>query len=149
MRPASIRRFGVIYLAWLAAAIGWECWIMIRFSASHTHAGTAFAVVMACLIVVHLALNLLLWRYIVVRPRMVARTVFAVLMLIGWLYFFYTTAQNLSEFRSIPMTANLGFMALSLTVQLGMLWLLFRPDASAWLRGEGPEPAGALEDTFR
>jgi len=146
MRPASIRRLGAIYLVWLAAAIGWECWVMLRFAGSHTHVGSAFQIVMGCLIALHLALNLLLWRYIVVRPRRMARTIFTVLMLIGWLYFFY---QTLSQLRSIPMTANLGFVAFSLSVQLVMLWLLFRPDASAWLRGEGPEPAEALEDTFR
>lgn len=146
MRPASIRRFGAIYLAWLAAAIGWECWVLARFIAIYPHSGTAFGGVMGCLIALHLALNLLLWRYIVLRPKRLARTIFTVLMLIGWLYFFY---QILSQLRSIPLTANLGFVTLSLTVQLGMLWLLFRPDASAWLRGEAPEPAEALEDTFR
>lgn len=146
MRPASIRRLGAIYLAWMVATVCWEGWVIVKFAAVHSQGGMAFQLVMGCLIAVHLALNLLLWRYIVVRPRMMARTIFAVLMLIGWLYFFY---QTLSQLRSFPTTTNTGFIALSLTVQLGMLWLLFRPDASAWLRGEGPEPVEALEDTFR
>jgi hypothetical protein len=146
MRPASIRRLGAIYLAWMAAAICWECWVVATFAAAHSRTGMTFPIMMGCLITLHLVLNLLLWRYIVVRPRPIARTVFAVLMLIGWIYFFYTTALR---YRSIPMTASMGAMTLSFLVQLGMLWLLFQPDASAWLRGEGPQSPEALEDTFR
>ena len=47
------------------------------------------------------------------------------------------------------MAPNMIFPALSLAAQLGLIWLLYRPDAEAWLRGETPDPSEALESTFR
>jgi hypothetical protein len=151
MRPDSIRWFGAGYLLWLVAQTAFNLWAVgSRIILPRMHALPGwFVFLTAALLALHLGLNLILRHYIVARPLPIARTIFTVLMVIGWGFFFYVSAQSLMTYRSFPITTNMGFMMLSLAAQLGLMWLLFRPDAGAWLRGEAPEPAEALEDTFR
>lgn len=151
MRPASIRWFGSAYLLWMVAEIGWECWIMVTFTTSRPFDddATAFRLVLFGLIAAHLLFNLGLRHFIVVRPRPIARTIFTVLLLIGSAFFLYQVGQNLLAGRLNPSVSKLGFMLLSLAAQVALTWLLFRPDATAWLRGEIDDAPELLEETFR
>lgn len=149
MRPTSIRWFGVLYLLWLALAIVWECWVAAVFiGPRYPRVGLAFPIVIGCMIAAHCALNLALRYYIVRRPKPAARTTFTVLLVMGWSYFFYLTIQQALKHHGFLMNANMGFMTSSLAAQLGLMWLLFRPDSSAWLRGEAADTPEALEETF-
>jgi len=151
MRPASIRWFGSAYLLWMVAQISWECWVTITFTnvRPFEDGAATFRLVMFCVIAAHLALNLGLRHFIVVRPKPIARTIFTVLLLLGSAFFFYQMGQSILARRVNPTLSRLGFIFLSLAAQVALTWLLFRPDATAWLRGEADEDPELLEETFR
>lgn len=152
MQPEPIRWFGTLYLLWIVLAIGGEAWFVYLFLLRPNDSpdnGPLVPVATWILVAVHLALNLALRHYVVARPRRIARTIFMALLALGFAFWTYKTGQGIWARRALPMAPNMIFPALSFAAQLGLIWLLYRPDAEAWLRGETPDPSEALESTFR
>ncbi|WP_180141740.1 hypothetical protein [Sphingomonas sp. R-74633] len=131
----------------MVVAIGFEIWVVLdRLSGAYLPA--SFAVVTFGAIALHLALNLVLRHFIMVRPRRAARTTFAALLGLGTAYLLYVIGEEIRVLGTLLLSWRTGFIVLSLAAQFGLMWLLFRPDADAWLRGEAPDPPELLEETF-
>lgn len=152
MRPEPIRWFGTLYLLWIVVAIGWEAWFVYLFLLRPNDSpdnGPLVPVVTWILVALHLALNLALRHYVVARPRLIARTLFMLLLALGFAFWTYQTGQGIWARRALPMASNMILPVLSFAVQLGLIWLLYRPDAEAWLRSGTADPSEALERSFR
>ena len=144
MRPQSIELFEKVYLASIAiglvnTVLSWsQVDAMLadpRMQAAGVGTGTlVFAVVIGILV------PLLLWYFIARRASNVAKWIYVVLTAVG-LFGFLSAVAN-------PMVAKglvtvLGAAATGL--QVYGAWLLFRPDAAAWLEGKGADGPGDPE----
>ena len=138
MRPKSIELFDKVYLGSLAisvasVALSWSA--MVReFDGVVPGAG---ATGVAVSIAVGFALSLLLWWLIARRASNLGKWVLVVLTAIGIFMF-------LSSLFTATVPKDLSFAVTIVTNLLGVyaVWLLFRPDAVAWLESKGVEGPG-------
>ena len=141
MRPRSIELFEKVYLG--AIAIGlvntFLSWSQVnamlddpRMQAAGMGSGTLlFGLVVGILI------PLLLWYFIARRASNVAKWIYIVLTALGLFAFLSSLANPLV---SKGLVTILGAAAVGL--QVYGAWLLFRPDAVAWLESKGAKGPG-------
>ena len=138
MRPQSIELFEKVYLGALAislisVALSWSETVL-EFDARLPGNGAAFA---AGAMAIGFALSLLLWWLIARRASNPAKWVLVVLTAIGLFMF-------LSSLFLPTVPKDLNFAVSTVTNLLGVyaVWLLFRPDAVAWLDSKGIDGPG-------
>ena len=142
MRPQSIELFEKVYLASIAislvaVAVGWQ-----RLTAeSHARLatvseGTVQGVLIGTAVLVF-GIALLLWYYIARKARNVAKWVLVILTALG----VYTTLKEI-VFSTVPKDLYFAFNAASTLLGVYAVWLLFRPDAVAWLKSKGADGPG-------
>lgn len=143
MRPESIRRFDLLYLAWLALStlgfiLSYDA-VVARVEAESAGAGMAlgagFAVGTFAFI---FALHLLLW-FLVSRKRVaIAKWVIALLFVIDLFDLPGLVSDEMTLLGIIPL--------LALLLRAVALFYLFQPETSTWLAGDrDAEPAEPAE----
>ena len=141
MRPKSIEMFEKVYLGAIAiglvnTVISWSQVSAIladpRMRAVGMGSGTlVFGVVVGMLI------PLLLWYFIARRASNVAKWIYVVLTALGLFGYLSSLANPLVPKGLITV---LGLVTVGLEVYAA--WLLFRPDAAAWLESKGADGPG-------
>ena len=144
MRPQSIELFEKVYLGAIAiglvnTALSWsQVNAMLadpRMQAAGVGNGTlAFGLVIGIL------LPLLLWYFIARRASNIAKWIYVVLTALG-LFGFLSALANPMVVKGL--VTLLGAVATGL--QVYGAWLLFRPDAAAWLESKGADGPGDPE----
>jgi hypothetical protein len=138
MRPRSIELFEKVYIA--AIAIGLVnlvvSWNQIGGMLESPEAqaagmGPGFLVGIS---VVSLIISLLLWYFIARRASNVAKWIYVVLTAIGLFGVLSSLANPLAP-KGLAMILSLAATAL----QVFAAWLLFKPDAKAWLESKGAD----------
>ena len=140
-RPPSIVLFEKLYLAAIVVGIvnTFVSWSQVnamlddpRVQAAGMGNGTlVFALFVGILI------PFLLWYFIARRASNVAKWVLVVLTALGLFGFLSSLANPLAP-KGLAMILG----AVALVLQLYAAWLLFRPDAKAWLESKGVDAAG-------
>ena len=139
MRPQSIELFEKVYFGALAislfmtVAVSWNG-MVINLDARFPGSGVALA---AGATAIASALSLLLWWLIARRASNLAKWVLVILTAIGMFGF-------LSSLFMAAVPKDLTFAASAATNLLSAYatWLLFRPDAVAWLESKGANGPG-------
>jgi hypothetical protein len=138
MRPQSIILFERIYLGCLVIATLLSVW----FFAHPDHALppgwppaliTWLPLITAITFLGGIAINLLLWFFIARRGASVAKWIYVVLFVLG-LFGVVRSIMGLENFL-VPTLMRIWF-ALHLLLDAICIWLLFRPDAQRWFKGE-------------
>lgn len=131
MRPSSIVTFerlylGAILIGIVNTVIGWHQ-SMALLQAQPIPLGAGFLYSMTAIGII---VPLLLWYFIARQGSVVAKWILVVLFLLGLLGY----ALALSRGTLVAgVSTILGVVAL--LMQAGAIWMLFRPDAEAWLSG--------------
>lgn len=141
MRPQSIELFEKIYLGAIALGLlnTFLSWGQVNallddpnVKAAGMGSGTLlFAVAVGVLI------PLLLWYFIARRASNVAKWIYVVLTAIGVFGFLSSLANPM-----VPKGLISIIGAVTMAMQIYAAWLLFRPDAVAWLEGKGASGTG-------
>lgn len=139
MRPKSIERFEKVYLVslaislWLIASISWNDMVG-KFETWFPGGGAALA---AGAFAISMAISLLLMWFVARRASNIAKWVIVVLTAIGMVGF-------LSSLFMATVPKDLSFAGSAATNLLSVYaaWLLFRPDAAAWLDSKGADVPG-------
>lgn len=139
MRPSSIVNFERIVL--LSVLLGIVNTVMIwdRLTAAvaATGMGTGVAIGVQVLTV---AIYLVLIWFIARRASNVARWIYIVLCAIGLVFGAMGIGQVAALYGNTVLVINLVQYVLALV----SIWLLFRPDANAWFRGDRPADPGVF-----
>ena len=147
MRPQSIELFEKVYLGAIAVGLvnTFLSWSQVnamladpRMQAAGVGSGTlVFGLVVGILI------PLLLWYFIARRASSAAKWIYIVLTAVG-LFAFLSSLANPLVLKGLVTILGAATVAL----QVYGAWLLFRPDAVAWLESKGADgPHGP--DTFK
>ncbi|WNO53072.1 hypothetical protein [Stakelama saccharophila] len=138
MRPISIRRFELFYL--LAVALGilngilsWNT-TMAAMEQQSPEAAAIMPAATAVGLAIGLGISLLLWFFVARRASNVARWILIVLYALGLLSFLYTLSMGTMAGGGVSM----ALMLLSYVLEAIAIYMTFRPDADAWLKGQGP-----------
>ena len=137
MRPASINLFEKLYLAAIALGIvevvfGWSG-LVAEARARLPQAREMAETVAATSAVVGILISLLLWFFVVRRPSVIAKWIVVLFAAIS----LYSLLGAVVAGGSSAMRIALGFAGTVL--QVFAAWLLFKPDAKAWLESRGAE----------
>jgi uncharacterized membrane protein len=135
MRPASIRLFDKVFFASLALGIintllSWRLVASAADDPALRASGMGEGVIVTGL-ALGIALPVLLWYFVARRASNIAKWLYVVLTAFGLLGLVQALANPL-----VPKGATLLLSALAVVLQIYAAWLLFRPDARAWLDGE-------------
>ena len=141
MRPQSIELFEKVYLGAIGVGLVNTALSWGALAASVQNAGGSAAALgprlMIGSIAIGLVISLLLWFFIARRPSNVAKWIYVVITAIGVFGVLSSLANPLAP-RGVTMIG--GFVATGL--QVFAAWLLFRPDAVAWLESKGADGPG-------
>ena len=147
MRPQSIELFEKVYLGAIAVGLvnTFLSWSQVnamladpRMQAAGVGSGTlVFGLIVGILI------PLLLWYFIARRASSVAKWIYIVLTAVG-LFAFLSSLANPLVLKGLVTILGAATVAL----QVYGAWLLFRPDAVAWLKSKGADGPGD-PDTFK
>jgi len=147
MRPRSIvlfeRIFGFTILLGVAAgAWAWMHWNSMLPAGSPPQVATMMPIIMAGSLIGGLVINLLLLFFIARKGAEVAKWIFIVFFALGLL----GVVRGLTgpTVQMSPLTHILSVV--QILIEAYCVWLLFRPDAAAWFKGE--RAPGDLHDTF-
>ncbi|WP_373492201.1 hypothetical protein [Parasphingorhabdus sp.] len=143
MRPASIRKFEILFLAsLLVGLIGtvmtWNATVT-QFQAAAGGVELNPAILVGILVVVY-AINLLLWYLAAHRASNVAKWILVVFMLIGLI--------GLPAIFVGPMTVPEGIVLLSTVLQVIAVGFLFVAESKSWFSGNTADEPEVLQDTF-
>ena len=141
MRPKSIELFEKVYwggtaLGLVIAALNWGN-VTATFNTPEARSlgmGSGFLI---GTIVVNLIISLLVWYFIARRASNVAKWIYMALTAIG-LFIVLRSLANPTAANGLPLAGNLVVIGL----QLYCAWLLFKPDAVAWLESRGADGPG-------
>ena len=145
MRPQSIKLFEKVYLASIAiglveVAVGWQRLIAETLEPLASVAeGTRQGLLIASVVLVF-GILLLLWFLVARKASNVAKWILVALMALG-------AFSILKETFDSAVSKDLGFALNAVSTLLGLyaMWLLFRPDAAAWLESKGADGPGDPE----
>ena len=139
MRPASIVNFERVVLLSIILGIVNTILIWDRLTAAMavTGMGSNFVITVQAITV---ALYLVLIWFISRRASNVARWIYVVLAAIGLGVGLMGVGQVQALYGTIPLVITIAQYALA----IASLWLLFRPDANVWFRGERPADPGVF-----
>lgn len=133
MRPQSIIRFeqfylGAIVLGLVNSFLNWDTSLaqMQADPAAAQMFGSGFLMAVTA---IGVAIQLLLWFFIARKASVVAKWILVVFFLLGLL----GVALSLASVSGLPMILSL----LVITLQGLAVYMLFRPDAVAWLNNKG------------
>lgn len=143
MRPKSIQRFDIFYLGALAlglisTAIGWNA-TMERMQADAATAAIATPVMLGS-VIVGFGISLLLWFFTSRMRSNIAKWIIVIFFVIGVLSLVFTILNGSSP-AGIPGILSI----LSTVLQAVAVFMLFKPDAVAWFKGQ---PTGPAETPF-
>ena len=146
MRPASIVLFEKLYLLSIVVSaigivLGWDQMIAAAGARPGISAGAQQGVAIGAVAFTFLIAFVLLY-FIARRASNIAKWIFVVLAAYG--VFAFVTGLSTA---GIKLDAAFLTNAVSLALTLYCAWLLFRPDAKAWLDSKGAD-APADPDTF-
>ena len=138
MRPQSIELFEKVYLGALAislisVALTWSETVR-EFDARVPGSGAALA---AGAMAIGFAISLLLWWLIARRASNPAKWVLVVLTAIGLFGFLSSLFM-----ATVPKDLNFAVSTVTNLLSVYAAWLLFRPDAVAWLESKGADGPG-------
>jgi hypothetical protein len=144
MRPPSIIMFERAYLASIAltllnALLNWDAMVEPLSDPTLQAAGMGPNFVLISL-VVGTAIALLLWYFIARRGSTVAKWIYLVLLVLSLL----GMVINLLN-PAMPKDVVMIVTLIGVLLQLYGGWLLFQPDAKAWLRGEWNADAATFD----
>lgn len=142
MRPKSIELYEKVYLASIAislgaGAIGWRVLTAESQALMATaSAGTVQGILIGISVFV-VGIALLLWYFIARKARNDAKWVLVILTALG-------VYSMLKEIVFETVSKDLYFALNTVSTLLGVyaVWLLFRPDAVAWLKSKGADGPG-------
>ena len=142
MRPQSIELFEKVYLGTIAidlveVAFGWQrltADILERFAT--VSEGTRQVLLIGS-VVFAFGISLLLWFLIARRASNIAKWIFVVLAVSG----VYSLLKQI-VFSTVPKDIDFALNTASTLLGLYAVWLLFRPDAVAWLKSKGADGPG-------
>ena len=141
MRPKSIELFDKVYLGSLVLGLVNTAanWSQLVASAEKAGAGAASlgSGLLIGSIVGGLAISLLLWFFIARRASNVAKWIFVVLTAISIFGVLSSLINPLA-----PKGAAIIGGVVTTALQVFAAWLLFRPDAAAWLSSGGADGPG-------
>ena len=138
MRPQSIELFEKVYLGAIAislisVALTWSETVL-KFDTRVPGSGAALA---GGAIAIFIAISLLLWWLIARRASNPAKWVLVVLAAIG--LFGFLSSLFLP---TVPKDLNFAVSVVTNLLDVFAAWLLFRPDAVAWLESKGTDGPG-------
>ena len=138
MRPPSIQLFEKVFFAGLIIglinlAVSWNQVNAMVADPRLQEAGVANGVLLFGA-VMGTVIPLLLWYFIARRASNVAKWIFVVLTAVG-VFGFVSSIAN----PAMPKDAMLIGSVLSTALNVFAAWLLFKPDAKAWLESRGTE----------
>ena len=141
MRPQSIVTFERIYwltliLAGIAVALNWNGMMRVAQSQPGVPPSLMTGIVIGSLIFIGL-LALLLWFFIARRASNVAKWIFVA----ATAYAIWTFVKGLL-LPEMPKDALFAINAINQLLSIYCCWLLFRPDAAAWLDSKGSDGPG-------
>ena len=141
MRPQSIELFEKVYLGSIAlglvnTALSWGA-LTASLKTVGDGAMKMGPGVMVGSIVIGLVISLLLWFFVARRASSVAKWIFVVITAIGVFGVLSSLANPLAP-KGLTMIG--GMIATAL--QVFAAWLLFKPDAVAWLESKGANGPG-------
>ena len=141
MRPQSIELFEKVYLGSIAlglvnTALSWGA-LTASLKTVGDGAMKMGPGVMVGSIVIGLVISLLLWFFVARRASSVAKWIFVVITAIGVFGVLSSLANPLTP-KGLTMIG--GMIATAL--QVFAAWLLFKPDAVAWLESKGANGPG-------
>lgn len=142
MKPASIRRFDLFYLASIALSIvtyvlSYDTMlasVQARTASAGVHLGAGTVV---ATMVISIGISLLLW-FLVSRSRMAVAKWIIVL-------FFVLGLTGIPGLISGAWTLLKTLSALNILLEAAAIYYLFQPDAKAWLAERHAAPASATE----
>lgn len=141
MRPKSIELFEKVYwggtlLGLVIAVLNWEnvTATLNTPEAKSLGMGSGFLI---GTIVVNFFISVLVWYFVARRASNVAKWVYVAITAIA-LFMMLSTLANPSTASGLPLAGNL----VAIGLQLYCAWLLFRPDAVAWLESKGVNGPG-------
>jgi uncharacterized membrane protein YeiB len=139
VRPKSIQRFDIFYLAALAlglvnTALSWNT-TMATMQAEASTAAIATPVMLGSL-VIGFGISLLLWFFTSRKRSTIAKWILVVFFVLGVLSLLFTLMNG--QFPGgLP-----GVLSVVATVlQAAAIFMLFQPDAVAWFKGVSTGPA--------
>lgn len=143
MRPASIRKFEILFLASLLTGligtlISWNA-TLAQFRAGAGGVELSPAILIGVLAVIY-AIMLLLWYLIARRASKIAKWILVVFTLISLI--------GIPALFSPPFTLSKGIELLSNLLQVAAVVFLFLPDARVWFAGDKAGDPEVLQDTF-
>lgn len=142
MRPQSIELFEKVYLASIAiglvaVAVGWRVLTAESQARMATaSAGTVQGILIGSMVLVF-GISLLLWFLIARKASNVAKWILVVLAASG----VYSLLKEI-VFSTVPKDLDFALNTASTLLGLYAVWLLFRPDAAAWLKSKGADGPG-------
>ena len=140
MQPKSIKRFDLFYLGSLAVyAIGYFLGFDAQVEAQREKLAAAgvqmnIGAIMTASFFVGILIGLLLWWFISQKGSNVAKWILVVLFALGVLGTIYSLVTG-----SMTLTLYTDISLLSLVLEAVAIYLLFQPDAKAWLERERPQ----------
>lgn len=148
MRPRSIVLFERVYWLHIAVAAVYLTWSDVQVSHAVSPGGLeqlnrTRALIQGSTSIVSIGIELLLWFFIARRGSRVAKWIFVIffgLAILSMAVIGFRYAQGMLTL------ARLAVSVVTMALRTAALWLLFRPDASAWLRGRHSREE--LLDTF-
>lgn len=139
MRPKSIQRFDIFYLGALAlglvnTAFGWTD-TMARMQADASTAAIATPIMLGS-VIIGFGISLLLWFFVSRMRSTIAKWILVVFFVLGVLSLLFTLMNG--QFPG----GIVGVLSVVSTVlQAAAVFMLFQPDAVAWLKGNSTTPA--------
>ncbi|MCA1661568.1 MAG: hypothetical protein LC648_05195 [Novosphingobium sp.] len=146
MRPASIVQFERLYLlsiviAAIGIALGWDRLVEMAAAQQGVPASVQQGVLIGAVVFAFL-IPLLLLYFIARRASNIAKWIFVVFTA----YSLFSYVMGLST-TGLTLDLLFAFNTVTLLLTLYCAWLLFRPDAKAWLESRGADGPGD-PDTF-
>jgi hypothetical protein len=146
MRPQSIILFERIYLTCVALGAVAGTWSFLHVGQMMPPGAppaltASLPLISGVSLVAGVAINLLLWFFIARRGANVAKWIFIVFFVLG---LFGLVRMVMGVNTLIPGLMRVS-AAIQLVLQAACAWLVFRPDARAWFKGERPND---LHDIF-
>ena len=141
MRPHSIELFEKTYLASIALSIASTVFTWSEVTASMRAASSSGVALgssgMIASVAISNLVSLLLWYFVARRASNIAKWIYVVITAIGLLMVLNLLVGSTNGIR-LAMVSGLIVTAL----QVFAAWLLFKPDAAAWLESEGANGPG-------
>jgi uncharacterized membrane protein len=146
MRPKSIVQFErlfilTIVLGALSSIWSWLHWQDLMPAGTPAQTAAMMPTIMGATLVIGILINLLLLFFIARKGSEVAKWIFVVFFALGLLSVVRSLTGGAMQ---LPLLMRL-LSLVQIALEAGCVWLVFRPDATRWFKGERSTD---LNDTF-